>query len=94
MACILHDWDDADALRILIRARESLSSGGCLHVVEMLMSDGDPGGALCDLHLLMVTGGRERNLSQYADLLMRSGFSLKEVTRLNVLSSILTAEAV
>jgi len=94
MARILHDWDDADALRILIRARESLSSGGCLHVVEMLLSDGDSGGALCDLHLLMVTGGRERNLSQYADLLMRSGFSLKEVTRLNVLSSILTAEAV
>jgi hypothetical protein len=93
MARILHDWDDADALRILIRARDSLPMGGHLHIVEMILPDSDPSGALCDLHLLMVTGGRERTLAQYADLLTRSGFNLKEVKRLNALSSIVIGEA-
>lgn len=93
MARILHDWDDADALRILVRARDSLPRGGRLHIVEMVLSDGDPSGALCDLHLLMVTGGRERTLAQYEDLLARGGFKLKETKRLNALSSILIGEA-
>ena len=93
MARVLHDWDDADALRILVRARESMPRGGRLHIVEMVLSDGDPSGALCDLHLLMVTGGRERTLAQYEDLLVRSGFKLKETKRLNALSSILIGEA-
>ncbi|MDP3923081.1 MAG: methyltransferase [Hydrogenophaga sp.] len=93
MARILHDWDDPDALRILVRARDSLPRGGRLHIVEMVLPDGDPSGALCDLHLLMVTGGRERTLAQYADLLTRSGFNLKEAKRLNALSSILIGEA-
>ena len=93
MARILHDWDDADALRILVRARDSLTRGGRLHIVEMVLPDGDPSGALCDLHLLMVTGGRERTLAEYEDLLVRSGFKLKETKRLNALSSILIGEA-
>lgn len=93
MARILHDWDDVDGLRILNRARDSLPRGGRLHVVEMVLSDDDPSGALCDLHLLMVTGGRERTLAQYEDLLARGGFKLKETKRLNALSSILIGEA-
>lgn len=93
LARVLHDWDDADAFRILVRARESLPLGGHLHIVEMVLPDNDPSGALCDLHLLMVTGGRERTLAQYADLLTRSGFNLKEAKRLNALSSLLIGEA-
>ena len=41
----------------------------------------------------VVTGGRERTLAQYEDLLVRSGFKLKETKRLNALSSILIGEA-
>lgn len=94
LARILHDWDDADALRILTRARESLSAGCRLFVVEMVLSDDNPGGGLCDLHLLMATGGRERSLGHFADLLRRAGFELKEVRHLSTLPSILVADAI
>ncbi|WP_374315583.1 methyltransferase [Aquabacterium sp.] len=94
LARILHDWDDPDALRILARARESMPLGGQMFIVEMVMSDNDPSGALCDLHLLMVTGGRERTLAQYTELLARTGFALKEAKRMNALSTVLIGEAI
>ena len=58
MARVLHDWDDAPALRLLLRARRALPSGGRLFVVEMVMSENAVAGSLCDLHLLTATGGR------------------------------------
>ena len=60
LARVLHDWDDEDAVRILSQARAALPSGGRLFIIEMLMSEQGVSGALCDLHLLMATGGRER----------------------------------
>lgn len=93
LARILHDWDDIDAINILIRARECLSPGGKLFVVEMLMSDADPSGALCDLHLLVVTGGRERTQAQYKELMARTGFTLIEVRKISALSVALICEA-
>lgn len=93
LARILHDWDDVDALCILTRARESLGVGGRLFVVEMVLSDENSDGGLCDLHLLMATGGKERTLGQFADLLKHAGFELREVRRLNTLPTILVAVA-
>lgn len=64
LARVLHDWADEDAVRILRRAAESLRPGGRIVVVEMLIDFARPTGALCDLHLLAVTGGRERSLDE------------------------------
>ena len=66
MARVLHDWDNAPALRLLLRARRALPSGGRLFVVEMVMSENAVAGSLCDLHLLTATGGRERTAAEYA----------------------------
>jgi hypothetical protein len=93
LARVLHDWDDAHALRILKRARESLQSAGRLFIVEMLLPDDTPAGGLCDLHLLMATGGQERTLAQYADLLAQSGFCLDEVRRVTSLTTVLVGVA-
>ena len=93
LARVLHDWDYAPALRILRHARCALPSGGRLFVVEMMLPEGGSAGGLCDLHLLAVTGGRERTVSEYAALLDHAGFSFDGVRRLPALPSIVVGVA-
>ena len=90
---ILHNWGDAEALQILKRAREVLGEGGRVFLVEMLMSEHGFSGALCDLHLLAVTGGKERTVGEYQALLSQAGFHLEEVRNLPALPSVLIARS-
>ena len=70
LARVLHDWDDASALRLLrTRTRRALPPEGRVFVIEMALPEDRTAGGLCDLHLLAVTGGRERTASEYAALL-------------------------
>ena len=89
LARVLHDWDDAQALRLLHRAHQSLPSGGRLCVIEMVLPEDGGAGGLCDLHLLAVTGGRERTASEYAALLGRAGFVGRGVRWLSGVLSII-----
>lgn len=90
---VLHDWEDHDALRILRHARASLPTGGRLFIVEMVLPDPGMGGALCDLHLLVATGGRERTLADYERLMAAAGFDLQGVTPLPAVPSLLRGVA-
>ena len=93
LARVLHDWDDAAALRILRCARRALSHGGRLFVVEMVLQEDGSAGGLCDLHLLMVNGGKERTLPEYSALLARAGFVLDGVRELPTLPSTIVGVA-
>jgi hypothetical protein len=93
MARVLHDWDDARCLRILRHARNALSPGGDLYLVEMLLEQGSFDGHLCDLHLLVNTGGAERSEEAYAAMLAQCGFEHRGTQRLGTLPSILHAVA-
>jgi hypothetical protein len=66
LARALHDWPDDQAVQILRRAREALAPGGRVYVVELVRAEQGFGGALLDLHMLAVTGGRERTGKEYA----------------------------
>ncbi len=88
---VLHDWDDDQALTLLHRAREALNPGGQLMIVELLLDPENPGGGLCDLHLRVVTGGRERTLADFAALLRRAGLHLTRHERASSLLHTLTA---
>jgi hypothetical protein len=74
---ILHDWDDADSVRILRNVRWAIAPGGRLAVVEMVL----PGrnqphiGPLMDLNMMVMTGGVERTATEYGDLPPNPGFS-------------------
>lgn len=94
MSRILHDWDDADAIRILRRAREALPLNGRLFVVEMVVPEDGVSGSVCDLHLLMATGGKERTLKEYAALMEQSGFWLVEIKHLVALPFVLEGVAI
>lgn len=91
---VLHDWDDTAALRILANARGALPVGGKVFIVEMLIPDGSVAGALCDLHLLVATGGRERSAAEFERLLRTSGFKLAEVRPVAALPTIVVGVAV
>ncbi|MBK1672992.1 methyltransferase [Ectothiorhodospira shaposhnikovii] len=90
---VLHDWDDDAACQILANARAILPDGGRIYIIEMLLPEGGVSGALCDLHLLMVTGGRERSEEDFARLLSSTGFRLETTRRLASLPSIIVGEA-
>jgi hypothetical protein len=92
LARILHDWSDADAARILQRARESLAPGGRLHVIELVLGHEDMGGALLDLHMLVTTGGRERTEADFRTLFQNVGLRLVERRSLAAVSQVLITE--
>jgi len=74
LARVLHDWNDDKALLILKNARNALSPGGRLVVVEMMVSESGYNGSLCDLHLLVGSGGTQRTREQFRRLLEEAGF--------------------
>lgn len=89
LARVLHDWNDRDVRRILHHAKACLASGGRLCVLEFLRPDDQPDGALCDLHLLAVTGGRERRRAQWRTLLDSVGLHIVAEHRAATLVSVL-----
>ena len=90
---VLHDWDDAGATQILKNAHAALPRGGRIYIVEMLLPEDGVAGGLCDLHLLMATGGRERSAGQFQRLLAKTGFELTAVRRLAAVPSVIMGVA-
>jgi hypothetical protein len=93
---VLHDWDDADAARILTAVRRAARSRSHLLIVETLVPE-TPGphfGKSLDITMLAVTGGRERSEAQYRALLTASGFRLMSVLPTASQYSIVEAAAV
>jgi SAM-dependent methyltransferase len=74
---VLHDWSDADALRILKSCRRSIKPSGRLLVIEsMLKPSNQPDPAkFMDLMMLILVNGRERSQSDFQALFQRAGFS-------------------
>jgi len=82
MKCILHDWSDEDALRILRVCRAALAPGQRLLLAEAVIPEGnDPSlGKLMDLNMMVIHGGRERTESEFQQLLAAAGFELTRCT--------------
>jgi O-methyltransferase domain/Dimerisation domain len=78
---ILVDWRDAEALQILRNCRTAMGQDGKLLVIEMTIPDDNrPSPAqLFDLNMLVMTGGQERTVSEYAWLFAQTGFHLSLV---------------
>jgi len=64
---VLHDWDDGECLNILYQAVKVLPINGRLLIIERLLDETSNCGML-DLNMLVITGGKERNLDQYITL--------------------------
>lgn len=92
--CLSHDWDTAPALTLLKKCRQAMAENGKLLLLETVISANNPpsSGKWVDLALFLMTGGRERQETEYRELLATAGFKLTKV--IHTLSCIDIVEAV
>src|SRR5882672_2207550 len=75
---LMHDYDDADCVRILGNVRRAMKPSARVLVLEApLPSDDSPGpGRWLDLQVMVLFGGRERTVEEYAALFAQAGLRL------------------
>ena len=79
---IIHDWSDEAALKILKNCRRAIRPDGTLLLVETVLTPStDPGGALMDMLMMVLTSGRERTETEFRALVQEAGFSMVQVIR-------------
>lgn len=82
LSLVLHDWDDARALRLLRNCQAAMAPGARLAIVEQIVPEDpriSPSAAHADLGMLVMTGGRERTLNEYRTLLEQAGLRFDSV---------------
>ena len=83
---IVHDWDDEHGIDILRTCRAAMGENARLLLVERV----SPARAtesieaqrilLSDMQMMVMLGGRERTMDEYASLLAAAGLTLTSVT--------------
>ncbi len=93
MRHVLHDWDDEAALRLLRRVREAMPDHGTLLVIQEVISEagGSSRTVFLDIALLVLTGGRERSMTEFRLLLEQAGFLLHRTEELPSGASLIEA---
>ena len=82
---VIHDWDDAHAVRILETCRRAMGPEAKLLIVEGVYPprvDGSPesrAAAANDVNMLVCTGGRQRSEVEFRDLYAAAGFRLTRI---------------
>ena len=90
---VLHDWDDKKAARLLANCRQAMSPGARLIIVEQVI----PGpresahSKLRDVHMMVLTGGRERTRAEFKHLLRVCGFTFDGVVNTRSWCSLILA---
>ena len=81
---VIHDWDDAQATRILQTVRAAMQPGGRILVYEMLRPERVSQHPVFSLDLMMLVADqtRERTLAEMEALLRECGFAPRSVTLL------------
>ncbi|MFC7632548.1 methyltransferase [Paraburkholderia humisilvae] len=78
MKFVLHNWDDEACVALLRNCRRSIRPGGRLFVAEALLgkSAESATGAMLDLNMLVLIGGKVRSREQLQELFVASKFRL------------------
>lgn len=76
---ILHDWPDAECVRILQNCRQAMAPGGRVLIVEHMISEdaGHDIARFMDINMMVFTSGRERTRGEFIDLLDAAGLQLR-----------------
>ena len=93
MKFIIHDWDDERSVAILKSIHRAMADNGKLLLVESVVpSSNEPHfSKLMDIHMLIMTGGRERTEADYAALFARAGFTLTRIVPTQTPMSVIEA---
>ena len=76
---VLHDWNDADAERILVTCREAMRPTSRLLIVDAILPErarDRPAAIRMDLHMLLLFAARERTQAEFEALLEHTGFRM------------------
>jgi O-methyltransferase domain/Dimerisation domain len=86
MRWIMHDWQDPEAIVILKNIRRAAAPESRVVLIEEIIPDTPEltWGKWIDLHMMTVTGGRERTISEYGELFAKSGFELEKVVSMPI----------
>jgi O-methyltransferase domain len=78
---VLHNWDDAAAVRILRNCRQAMAKHARLVAIERVIpaATGPSEAILFDINMLVVLGGQERTEKEYAALFRAAGLELTRV---------------
>lgn len=76
---ILHDWNDADCVRLLSNIHKAAAPMARVLVAEYVVPGPDTPhfAKLFDIHMMCATGGRERTEEEYAELFARAGWAYR-----------------
>jgi len=93
---VIHDWDDADATKILSGIRRAAPANAKLLLIELLISERPERewAKEVDLFMLVFLHSRERTRAEYQQLLAGAGFRLDRVIDIGQGTAILEASPV
>lgn len=96
MRLILHDWSDADSVKILTNLRAAIGAARVrLALVEVCVPDGAADAryarAFFDVHMMCALAAVERTAGEWGDLLARTGFKLARVVPTRGVFSVMEA---
>ena len=95
---VLHDWDDAEAARILARVRDAMGTGSRLLVVEAILPEraaDAPAAIRMDLHMLLLfSQAQERTEAEFRRLLEGAGLAVRRVVPTRSPAALSVIEAV
>lgn len=93
---VIHDWDNEEAEKILKNCRSAMRDDSRLLIVEVLLQPGSQSVyANCmDVLMLAITGGKERTLASFTQMLENCGFVIERIYPTSTEFSILEVKKV
>lgn len=87
---VLHDWDDELCIKILKNIRTASRDCDRLLICERILPSKRQAdaGYMLDIHMMVMTGGRERRLDEFVEILHAAGFGFQQVITNNWVSII------
>ena len=78
---IIHDWTDAESIKILSAIRRAMPQNASVLIIETVVpkTAGPHLSKELDIAMLALPGGKERTQEEYADLAAKCGFRLKRI---------------
>ncbi|WP_083218782.1 methyltransferase [Bradyrhizobium icense] len=83
---VIHDWDDAQSVKILSNCRKAMHQSSKVLLIERVMPERMDATPICqriamaDMNMLAMPGGQERTEQEYRILLEAAGLSLERTT--------------
>jgi hypothetical protein len=96
MKHIIHDWDDESCIKMLKNLRNVSKKTSKILVCDFLVAEPgsqSTGAELCDIHMMVMTTGKERTQKEMKDLMLKAGWNLtKTINTPNPMFALYEAE--